>query len=350
VTRTIKVACGILATWSLVGCGAEKTVSAHSPRASTRTTYVNIPVGTSTAAATGPTAPALDQLHAAERPASGQFPAAKGRTLRQMAELSRSTANLTPTTGTFTPGVDRYAFGLVSAGGGYVYGPTAIYVASSPNAPARGPFLAPADSMQVARPFRSAEDGGAEIKAVYDTSLRLPDPGVYALLSLTRGPKGWIAGSGELAAAASSPIPNVGSRPPAISTDTLASVHGKVSLLTTRTPPEDMHAVSFKDALGKRPIALLVSTPALCTSRVCGPVTDIMVELQHRYGGRIAFIHQEVFVDNDPARGLRPQLHAFHLETEPWLFTINKRGIITARLDGAFGVSEARRALDAALR
>ena len=41
-----------------------------------------------------------------------------------------------------------------------------------------------------------------------------------------------------------------------------------------------MHAVSFKDVLGKRPIALLFSTPQLCISKVCGPVTDIAVQLE----------------------------------------------------------------------
>ena len=50
----------------------------------------------------------------------------------------------------------------------------------------------------------------------------------------------------------------VGQRPPAIATDTSASVGGNTSLLTTRVPPDDMHAVSFKDVLGKRPIALRV--------------------------------------------------------------------------------------------
>jgi hypothetical protein len=48
--------------------------------------------------------------------------------------------------------------------------------------------------------------------------------------------------------------------------------------------------------------------------------------------------------------GLRPQLRDFHLQTEPWLFTINRRGVIAARLEGAFGTVEARRALEAALR
>jgi hypothetical protein len=62
------------------------------------------------------------------------------------------------------------------------------------------------------------------------------------------------------------------------------------------------------------------------------------------------FIHEEVYVNNQPQRGLRPQLKAFHLETEPWLFTVNRKGIITARLQGVFGINEARAALEAALR
>jgi hypothetical protein len=97
-------------------------------------------------------------------------------------------------------------------------------------------------------------------------------------------------------------------------------------------------------------VALLFSTPQLCTSRVCGPVTDVAVSLQQQFAGRIAFIHQEVYVNNNPQKGLRPQLNAFHLRTEPWLFAIDRRGVIVARLEGAFGVNELRAALKAALR
>ena len=86
-----------------------------------------------------------------------------------------------------------------------------------------------------------------------------------------------------------------------------------------------MHSVSLNQVLGKRPVALLFSTPQLCISKVCGPVTDIAVSLQKQFGDKITFIHQEVYVDNQPTKGLRPQIKAFHLQTEPWLFTINSR-------------------------
>jgi hypothetical protein len=107
-----------------------------------------------------------------------------------------------------------------------------------------------------------------------------------------------------------------------------------------------MASASLHRVLGHRPVLLIVSTPALCTSRVCGPVTDEAVALQHRLGRRVTFLHQEVFVDNDPAKGLRPQLKALHLRTEPWVFAVDRRGTIVDRLEGAFG----RHALAAAAR
>jgi hypothetical protein len=57
-----------------------------------------------------------------------------------------------------------------------------------------------------------------------------------------------------------------------------------------------------------------------------------------------------VYVNNQPKSGLRPQLKAFHLQTEPWLFTINRQGKIAARLEGSFGVNAFTQAIQAALR
>jgi hypothetical protein len=102
--------------------------------------------------------------------------------------------------------------------------------------------------------------------------------------------------------------------------------------------------------IGRRPVALLFATPALCQSRVCGPVTDIVYQLEHEYESRMTFIHNEVYIDNNAAKGLRPQLLAFHVRTEPWLFTFNREGRVAARLEGAFGMRAARQAIEAALR
>ena len=34
----------------------------------------------------------------------------------------------------------------------------------------------------------------------------------------------------------------------------------------------------------------------------------------------------EIYNDNDPSKGVRPQVRAFHLPSEPWLFAINREG------------------------
>ncbi|MDQ2897513.1 MAG: hypothetical protein M3Y09_18050, partial [Actinomycetota bacterium] len=294
---------------------------------------------------------AVADLTAAEHPGISQFPAANGRALRTLATLVSSSAQLGAATGTFTPGTQRLAFGLNTSAGAFVYAPTALYISRGAGAPASGPFLAPADPITVPVADRSKQNAGpGGLQAIYATQLPIPKPGTYTILALSRTSKGLIGSPGEIAVARSSPIPAVGQRPPAIATDTVASVGGRRALLTTRTPPESMHSVALNQVLGKRPVALLFSTPQFCVSRVCGPVTDVTVALQHQFGNRIVFIHQEVYADNQPGKGLRTQMKAFHLQTEPWLFAINRRGIIVARLEGAFGTTELAAALRAALR
>jgi hypothetical protein len=323
---------------ALAGCGSTSKSS------SSTTTSGTSPQTSSTA--TGPPA-AIDELLPAEHPTQSEFPSADGRTPQQLAKLISENAQLGPATGVFTPGTRRFAFAINAKSGGFVYAPTALYIAATPHSPAKGPFLAAADPMTVAPQYRSKQNAGpGGIRAIYSTNLPLPHSGTYTLLALTRTRSGLIGSPGEVAVAASSAIPNVGQKPPAIVTDT----RGAASFLTTRLPPESMHSASFKQVLGKQPVALLFSTPQLCTSRVCGPVTDVLVSLQHEFAGKVAFIHQEVYVDNDPKKGLRPQLKAFGLRTEPWLFVINRKGVITARLEGAFGVDETRAAQNAARR
>ena len=319
------------------GCGSSSTSSGSSTRSAANSNSVP--------------APALNELAQAQAPRASQFPATNGRTLQQLASKMTGSLQLGAATGTFTPGTRRFAFGLTTSEGAFVYAPTALYIATKPSARAQGPFLAAADPMVVAPRYRSEQNAGpGGIQAIYAANVPLPHKGTFTVLSVTRTPRGLVGAPGEIAVAASSPIPDVGQRPPAVATDTLQSVHGNRALLTTRTPPEQMQSAPFNALLGKQPVALLISTPQLCMSKVCGPVTDVAASLQKQFGSRITFIHQEVYVDNQPSRGLRPTLQAFHLQTEPWLFTINRQGKIAARLEGSFGVNAFTQALQAALR
>lgn len=255
-------------------------------------------------------------------------------------------------TSVFTPGPNRLAFGLIDASNSLVYGRSAVYVAPGPTDKAQGPFPAPTDSLLVDPPYRSQTAAHEEdpIAAIYSTTVPLRRPGRYSILTVTRSGRRLLGARTRLTVSRDSPVPRPGERPPAVETETVASAGGDLEAIDTRVPPSDMHARSFREVLGKRPVALLFATPQLCQSRVCGPVVDIAAQLKATYGDRVEFIHQEVYANNDVGRGLRAPLRAFGLQTEPWLFTVDRQGRVAARLEGSFGVEEFRRAVEAALR
>lgn len=301
----------------------------------------------------GPSSAALRaQLAEATRVEPSSFPAAGGRTLREVADALDGTGpQLAFATQTLVPGERvRLAFGVVDQKTGFVYAPTALYLARSERARARGPYPAPADLLITDPPFRSrnAATESDPFAAIYEAHAPISEPGSYAVLavSLIRGQLVGAAGQVEVVPRSEDRIPQIGEPAPRVATDTRASARGDLESIDTRVPPSDMHEASLDEVLGKRPVALLFATPRLCQSRVCGPVVDIALQLKRTYGDRMEFLHQEVFVDNQLDKGLRPPLRAFNLETEPWLFVMDRRGRVTARLEGSFGF----RAFEAAVK
>src|SRR5262249_24123336 len=152
----------------------------------------------------------------AEHPLAQGFPPPHGRSLQEMATLVKGQVQFGAATGSFTPGTRRVAFALNTNSGGFVYAPTVVYLAKTPSSPAKGPFLEPADPMVVAPKYRSKQNAGpGGIQAIYAANVPLPKAGTYALLTMTELPTGLVGATGEVAVAKSSPIPDVGSKPPA---------------------------------------------------------------------------------------------------------------------------------------
>jgi hypothetical protein len=140
--------------------------------------------------------------------------------------------------------------------------------------------------------------------------------------------------------------PAGGQKAPVIHTLTPADVAGDVAKIDTRVPPApSLLKDDFADVVGKKPVVLTFATPQLCQSRVCGPVVDVVDEVQARVGDKVSFIHQEVYQDNQINKGLRSQLVAYRLQTEPWTFVIDRNGVISTRFEGAFSPGELERAV-----
>ena len=235
---------------------------------------------------------------------------------------------------------------MIGQDGTPVYGPTAVYVAPTPNDPAVGPFVAPADVLLTDKRYRSKQAATTEdpFVAVYSADVEFPKKGPYAVLATTKllqrqAHRRDRAGPG-LHREAPTRSRASGDKAPKVHTDTVESAKGDIASIDTRDPADDMHDVDFADVVGKKPVALLFATPQLCQSQVCGPVTDIELQMKSKYGDKMTFIHQEVYVDNDMSKGLRPPLKAFNLPSEPWLFVVDKTGKITARLEGSIGVQQ----------
>jgi hypothetical protein len=283
-------------------------------------------------------------------PARAQdFPRVEGQTLRQLLTEHGSGPVLAPSGAEFRTGEQRVGFALFRRDRSQITNASvALYVAPAGGGPAKGPYLARYEDMSVKPQFQSrqtATDPNAA-KSIYTAKIPFAKAGRYEMLGIAKQGKKLVAATLPQAGivvkkAADDPIPAVGTAPPRIHTPTITDVGGNAAAIDTRLPPSSMHDVDFADVLGKEPVVLLFATPQLCQSRVCGPVVDLAEQVKaNAANSDVDFIHMEVFRDNRIDKGIRPQMAAFHLQTEPWLFTFNKQGKVAARLEGAYSERE----------
>ncbi|MGN6587047.1 MAG: hypothetical protein ACTHKT_06175 [Solirubrobacterales bacterium] len=290
----------------------------------------------------------------ASRPApdKSEFPAAKGQSIGQLLKSSGAK----PTNLVIAPaasaslgvGEDRYSFGVFSKGREQVTdADVALYFARTESSPAKGPYPAQVTSLEVKPAYRSQLNDPDAAQAVYVVpKVDFNAKGPWVAIAMLKGKNGLEASRVPTPVIEQYPeIPKVGEKAPLIHTPTAADVGGDLSKIDTRIPPDQMHKVDFAEVLGKKPIALIFATPALCQSRVCGPVVDVAQQVADQHKGEVDFIHMEVYNDNDPNKGIRPQLRTYNLPTEPWTFLIDAHGIIKDRIEGAYGVSELEEAV-----
>jgi len=109
-------------------------------------------------------------------------------------------------------------------------------------------------------------------------------------------------------------------------------------------PDPDLHAVSIADAIDRgQPTVIVFSTPVYCQSRFCGPVTDMVSDLERKYGDEASFIHVEVWKDFETSTANDAAAEWLFRDgdlTEPWLFMLDEDGRIAARWDNLFTEAE----------
>lgn len=285
-------------------------------------------------------------------PAASEFPAAEGASLDELYERAGpGRLVMVPVGQTYEDG-DRYAFVLSTAARKEVAdGNVALYF-SPEDGPALGPYPARVESLQASSQFRSRStaDDPETSKALYVVDQPpFRREGSWRVMAAIR------AGDGSLSAVMAPSIvvgyyptrvhgfPVMAESPPAVgepaprvhtpTVDDVASVKG----LDTRVPPDQMHEDDLADVLGSKPAIVVFATPLHCQTWACGPVVDATEEARERFGNEISFIHMEIYKGNDPTAGVRPQVSAFRLHSDTWLFAIDADGIVRTRLEGAWG-------------
>jgi hypothetical protein len=292
------------------------------------------------------------QPEATGRPAD--FPSATGKTVDDLASMTQGKGPvLAPSVSLLHKGPNRFGFALFDTARKQITGTeVAIYTARQDGSDVRGPYVARSESLAVKPQFQSqttANDPDAA-KSVYVADVPFKRNGKQAVIAIAKLDGRLVITNGYpvdvTRASTGNAPPDVGDRAIGVHTQTLTDVGGDAAALDTRRPEaKDLLEEDLANVLGKRPVVITFATPQLCQSRVCGPVVDIVEQVKAGAPKNVAFIHQEIYKDNQINKGVRPQVAAWRLASEPWTFVIDKSGRISTRFEGAFSAGELQRAV-----
>jgi hypothetical protein len=178
---------------------------------------------------------------------------------------------------------------------------------------------------------------------VYVIDVDLKTAGTYGIQYTTAAAGGTpetIRGGFDVQSTSS--VVRVGDRAPASKTPTLADVGGDVAKISTDgSPVEAFYKTSIADAVAAgKPFVVAFATPKFCVSKQCGPTLDRLKPIAARHPG-VTFINVEPYQLEFKDGQLQPVLSGdppnltptaatqeWRLPTEPWVFVVDKDGIV----------------------
>ena len=136
----------------------------------------------------------------------------------------------------------------------------------------------------------------------------------------------------------------IGDPAPASDTPTLADVDGDITRISTDDEPmEALYETSVEDALAaKKPFVVVFATPKFCQSQQCGPTLDRVKPIAAAHPN-MTFINvepyqlevvdgqlQPVLTGEPPNLTPAPSTNEWGLVSEPWVYVVDRNGIVTA--------------------
>ena len=127
-----------------------------------------------------------------------------------------------------------------------------------------------------------------------------------------------------------------------------ANAHVGMDTIAFNIPGAGIHAIAPATHL---PFVVTFATPRYCSSRICGPVVDVVDKVRKQYARTpIRFIHVEIYKDNNPNKGRNEWVRQWHLPGEPWTFLVGRDGRIKAKYEGSVSTRELGEAVGRLLR
>lgn len=263
------------------------------------------------------------------------------------------------TTSELVVGPNRFAFGLLKDGSLLAAGDVALRVYDIREQEAQLVAVTPAvyhplELISQGRQIhvhpdgtRHAHDTATDVHGIYVAQLTLERPGPWGLEIVVRRANGAVEAARLSVNALPQPRSPMPGTPAPRSRNLVAGDVGDLRQIDSSEPPDArLHQTVIADAIRDgRPQVIVFATPKYCTSRVCGPVLDVVRTLIPAYGRRVAFVHQEIWQPGG-MQTLTPTVEEWNLRSEPWTFVVDGDGIIRARFEGL----TTRRELEAILR
>ncbi len=285
--------------------------------------------------------------------------AQRDRPAAQLAAPTTEGLQVLLTTSELVVGQNRLAFGLLKDGKLLADGRVVVRLYVLEGEDARLVTEAPAryqrlEVIEAGKRIHIHPDGtrhvhgdATDMLGIYVAQVTFPRSGTWGLEVLAQSGGGAVESARLSVSALAAPLAPLVGTPAPRSRNRIASDVSDLKQIDSSDPPDPrLHRTRIADAIAQgKPQVIVFATPRYCTSRVCGPMVDIVRTLIPTYGDRVAFIHEEIW-ESGTLQKLSPTVEEWNLRSEPWIFIVDGEGIVRARFEGV----TTRRELEAALK
>ncbi|MDP9312147.1 MAG: thioredoxin family protein [Chloroflexota bacterium] len=135
--------------------------------------------------------------------------------------------------------------------------------------------------------------------------------------------------------------PKIGDPAPKSNTPTVKDASDLKTITSDAEPDPRFYQMSVADAVTSgKPSLIMFATPGYCSTAVCGPSIEVLGRLKDKFGDQVNAVHVEVYqLPYDQGKTV-PAMQEWGLQSEPWLFLVDKDGKIAGRYEGGITFQE----------